>query len=118
VNREELNWLLQTIKDAQTAERCVLAQYERGRISLQVMADVARERGWIKPHLESILDHGHGSLRPDTRRQNYQLVLFDRRAICPRRVYRITTVKERTDRLGDATMAREEYAVSCRCKTW
>ena len=41
VNREELNWLLQTIKDAETAERFVLAQYERGRISLQVMADVS-----------------------------------------------------------------------------
>jgi hypothetical protein len=47
VNREELNWLLQTIQDAETAERFVLAQYERGRISSQVMADVARERGWI-----------------------------------------------------------------------
>ena len=41
MNREELNWLLQTIKDAETAERFVLAQYERGRISLQVMADVS-----------------------------------------------------------------------------
>ena len=47
MNREELNWLLQTIKDAKTAELFVLAQYERGRISAQVMADVARERGWI-----------------------------------------------------------------------
>jgi hypothetical protein len=48
VNREELDWLLQTIKDAATTERFVLAQYEHGRISLEVMADVARERGWIK----------------------------------------------------------------------
>ena len=48
MNREELNWLLQTIQDAETAERFVLAQYERGRISSQAMADVARERGWIK----------------------------------------------------------------------
>jgi hypothetical protein len=47
VNREELNWLLETIQDAETAERFVLAQYERGRISSQAMADVARERGWI-----------------------------------------------------------------------
>ncbi len=47
MNREEVNWLLQTIKDAENAERFVLAQYERGRISFQVMADVARERGWI-----------------------------------------------------------------------
>jgi hypothetical protein len=47
VNREELNWLLQAIKDADNAERFVLAQYERGRISFPVMADVARERGWI-----------------------------------------------------------------------
>jgi hypothetical protein len=48
VNREELDWLLQTIRDAATTERFVLAQYEHGRISLEVMADVARERGWIK----------------------------------------------------------------------
>ena len=47
MNREELNWLLQTIQDAETAERFVLAQYERGRISSQMRADVARERGWI-----------------------------------------------------------------------
>jgi hypothetical protein len=47
MNREELNWLLQTIQDAETAERFALAQCERGRISSQVMADVARERGWI-----------------------------------------------------------------------
>ncbi len=47
MNREEMNWLLQTIKDAKNAEGFVLAQYERARISYQVMADVARERGWI-----------------------------------------------------------------------
>jgi hypothetical protein len=47
VNREELNWLLQTIKEAETSERFVLAQYEHKRISLEVMADVAREQGWI-----------------------------------------------------------------------
>jgi hypothetical protein len=47
VNREEVNWLLQTIKDAETTKRFVLALYERRRISLQVMADVARERGSI-----------------------------------------------------------------------
>jgi len=44
---EELNWLLQTIKDPASAERFILAQYERGRISFQLMADVARKRGWI-----------------------------------------------------------------------
>ncbi len=47
MNRDELNWLLQTTKDAETAERFVLAQYQRGRISFQMMADVTRERGWI-----------------------------------------------------------------------
>jgi hypothetical protein len=47
VNREELNWLLQTIKGPATAERFVLAQYQHGRISFKAMADVARERGWI-----------------------------------------------------------------------
>jgi hypothetical protein len=47
VNREELNWLLQTIKDAAIAARFVVAQYHCGRISREVMSDVARERGWI-----------------------------------------------------------------------
>lgn len=49
MNRGELNWLLQTIKDAEIAERFVLAQYERGRISFQMMADAAPEGGWINP---------------------------------------------------------------------
>jgi hypothetical protein len=55
MNREELNWLLQTIKDAETAERFVLAQYERRRISPQMMADVARERGWINLNANQFL---------------------------------------------------------------
>ncbi len=55
MNREEVNWLLQTIKDAKNAERFVLAQYERGRIFFQVMADVARERGWINRRVNRFL---------------------------------------------------------------
>jgi hypothetical protein len=55
MNREELNWLLQTIKDTETAERFVLAQYERGRISSQMRADVARERGWINRNTNQFL---------------------------------------------------------------
>ncbi len=55
MNREELNWLLQTIQDAETVERFVLAQYERGRISLQMMAEVARERGWINLNANQFL---------------------------------------------------------------
>jgi hypothetical protein len=47
VSRGELNWLLQTIKDAEAAERFVFAQYEHGRIPLRVAARVARKRGWI-----------------------------------------------------------------------
>jgi len=47
MNKKELNWLLQTIKDPATAERFVLAQYQRGRISFQLMAELARKRGWI-----------------------------------------------------------------------
>src|SRR6266478_6445574 len=43
MNREELNWLLQTIDDAESAERFVLAQHDRGRISFQMMADVRKE---------------------------------------------------------------------------
>ena len=49
MNREELNWLLQTIKDPETAERFVLAQYQRGRISFQMMTDVAQELSRINP---------------------------------------------------------------------
>jgi hypothetical protein len=41
MNREELNWLLETIDDAESAERFVLAQYDRGRISFQMMTDVS-----------------------------------------------------------------------------
>ena len=62
MNREELSWLLQTINDHETAERFVLAQYECGRISFQMMADVARERAWSNPHRESIHDHSDPSL--------------------------------------------------------
>ena len=47
MSEKELNWLLQTIEDPATAERFVLAQYERGRISFQLMAKLARKRGWI-----------------------------------------------------------------------
>ena len=47
MNREDVNWLLETLKDPDNAERFVLAQYEHGRISLQTMADVALESGWI-----------------------------------------------------------------------
>ena len=47
MNREEVNWLLQTIKDPGDAKRFLLAQYQRGRISLQLMNDVAPERGCI-----------------------------------------------------------------------
>jgi len=47
MNREELDWLLQTIKDAETAERFVLAQYQHGRISFQMMTDVDQEWSWI-----------------------------------------------------------------------
>ena len=47
MNREEVNWLLQTIKDPGDAKRFLLAQYERGRISLQLMNDVASERDCV-----------------------------------------------------------------------
>jgi hypothetical protein len=47
MSEKELNWLLQTIKDPTTAERFVLAQFARGRISFQLMGKLARKRGWI-----------------------------------------------------------------------
>jgi hypothetical protein len=42
-----MKWLLQTIEDPETARRFVVAQYQRARISYPVMAEVAREWGWI-----------------------------------------------------------------------
>lgn len=47
MNKKEVNWLLETIKDPEAAKRFVLALYECGRISRQVLADVAQEHGWI-----------------------------------------------------------------------
>jgi hypothetical protein len=48
MNKEELNWLLQTIYDAKDAELFTLAQFERGRIPLKVMNEVVREQGWMR----------------------------------------------------------------------
>jgi hypothetical protein len=96
VNREELNWLLQTIKDAGTLQRFVLAQYERGRISFQMMADVARERGINRPQRESILDHGDPSL--DRIRDGGITNCYCLRAMFEE----LQTVKEQSSRLGDA----------------
>ena len=42
----EINWLIQTIEDRETAMRFVQAQYEVGRIPRHVMAELAREHGW------------------------------------------------------------------------
>jgi hypothetical protein len=56
VNSEELNWLLETIQDARTAERFVTAQYEQGRISSHVMAALVRERAWINRTASQLLN--------------------------------------------------------------
>jgi hypothetical protein len=55
MNREDVNWLLQSIKEPDDVERFLLAQYEHGRISLQVMADIAREQGWINRTVNQFL---------------------------------------------------------------
>src|ERR1700746_2592198 len=46
MNADEMNWLLQTIEEPETAKRFVQAQYELGRIPYQLIVDLARERGW------------------------------------------------------------------------
>ena len=51
MNREQLNWLLQTIKVSTTAEHFVEARNERGRISFHAMTDVVRERFLISRNL-------------------------------------------------------------------
>ena len=48
MNADEMSWLLRTIEEPETAKRFVQAQYERGRISGQVVADLALERGWTE----------------------------------------------------------------------
>lgn len=55
MNKEELRWLLQTIMDAETAEIFVLAQYERRRISSQLMAGVGGAWSWINRNANQVL---------------------------------------------------------------
>ena len=53
MNSDEMNWLLQTIEDPETAKRFVQAQYQRGRIPYHVMANLATDRNWTDwPALE------------------------------------------------------------------
>jgi len=47
MNKDQVNWLLQSIQDPENARRFLLAQYQRGRISLQLMNDVAPEQDCI-----------------------------------------------------------------------
>ena len=47
MKESDIGCLVQTIEDPEIAERFVTAQYRRGRISYQVMADIFRERGRI-----------------------------------------------------------------------
>ena len=46
MNADEMNWLLQTIEEPETAKGFVQAQYELGRIPYQLVVDLARQRGW------------------------------------------------------------------------
>jgi hypothetical protein len=60
MSQSDIRWLLQTIEDPENAVRFVLAQYERGRISFQMMIDVARERGWINRSAKQLLTKATG----------------------------------------------------------
>ena len=51
MNRLDPSWLLQTCSHAKGAARLALAQYERGRISLQAMTDATRDRFLISRDL-------------------------------------------------------------------
>jgi hypothetical protein len=46
MNADEMNWLLQTIDEPETAKRFVQAQYELGRISYHLIVDLARQQNW------------------------------------------------------------------------
>jgi RNA polymerase sigma-70 factor (ECF subfamily) len=67
MNREELNWLLQTIEGPENTERFVLAQYERGRISFQMMADASerttRRRGSYYQQAVDVVSATRGAKR-------------------------------------------------------
>jgi LPS sulfotransferase NodH len=55
MNTDEMSWLLRTIEEPETAKRFAQAQYERGRISYQVIADLARDHGWTEyPALQGL----------------------------------------------------------------
>ena len=66
MNKEEVNWLLQTITDPENAKRFLLAQYQRGRISVQLMNDVAPEPDGI--NCATIRCSRRRSAGPNTRR--------------------------------------------------
>jgi len=60
MSKEEVNWLLQTIPDPENAKRFLLAQYQRGRISAQLMNDVAPEPDGINSATLLRLDRTRG----------------------------------------------------------
>lgn len=69
MNTNEMNWLLQTIEEPEAAKRFVLAQYKRGRISLQVVIEVAPELDWINLEANQFstatTDHSTGYPTPE-----------------------------------------------------
>jgi RNA polymerase sigma-70 factor (ECF subfamily) len=109
VNRDELNWLLQTIKDAEIAERFVLAQYERGRISAEMRADVARECAWID-HTTNQCQLLRCVTQPNTRRRNYQLQLRERSSRMSAQSLENHNRRGTGEPAKRRTFAREEYA--------
>ena len=50
MNADEMNWLLQTIEEPETAKRFVQAQYELGRIPYQLVVDLGRQRVGLTTH--------------------------------------------------------------------
>jgi hypothetical protein len=61
MHMEELKWLQQTMKNAETVERFVIGQYDRGRMSSQVLADTGRERSWTCGNANELLATTTGS---------------------------------------------------------
>jgi len=114
VNREELNWLLETIQDAKMRSVSCWLSNERG-ISSQAMADVARERGWINHTANQFLGM---ATRHSTEYATTELPICHCQigaVACPRKVWRVTTGKERL--VSQPTyVAREEYALVAACK--
>jgi RNA polymerase sigma-70 factor (ECF subfamily) len=110
MNREDLNWLLQSIEDPETEKRFVVALYGRGRISSQVMADLARERGWLGCTVNPFSTNASCHSTDYQRRRNDRLRLTDGSSQMPRQYFEYYSWEGTGGSARRSATAREESA--------